>query len=56
MIGITAIETALKLKGLKVVDVLGKTVEVIAGKPALVSALDKRDALTETTSALVDFT
>ena len=56
MIGITAIETALKLKGLKVVDVLGKAVEVIAGKPALVSALDKREPLTETTSAVVDFT
>ena len=55
LLGITAIESALKLKGLKVVDVLGKTVEVIAGKPALVSALDKREGLTPTTSAVVDF-
>lgn len=55
LIGITEIEKRLKLKGLKVVDVLGKTVEVIAGKPALVSADDKRNALTPNSSAAVDF-
>lgn len=56
LLGITEIEKQLKLKGLTVEGVLGQIVQKVVGKPALVSTLDKREALTETTSAVVDFT
>lgn len=55
MIGITEIEKQVKLKGLTIVDVFGKIIEVVAGKPALVSDEDKRAAITPTDSAKADF-
>ena len=55
LIGITEIETQLKLKKLKLEDVLGKIVESKPGKPALVSAADKREALSPTAAAVEDF-
>lgn len=53
--GITEIEDALKLKGLTVAGVLGKLVEKLPGKPALVGAADKREAITPLTAAKEDF-
>ena len=55
LLGITEIEKQLKLKGESVENVLGKLVEKIVGKPALVSATDKREAITPTASAQEDF-
>ena len=42
LLGITEIERMVKEKGLKVSILLGKTVEVVAGKPVLVGEGDKR--------------
>lgn len=55
MFGITEIEKQLKLRGESVENVLGKLVEKIVGKPALVPADDKRAAITPTASAKEDF-
>lgn len=55
LLGITEIEKQLKLKGESVENVLGKLVEKIVGKPALVSVNDKREAITPTASAQEDF-
>jgi len=54
-IGITDIEKELKVKGLKFIDMLKGCFEVIAGKPALVPATDKRDAITPEAAAAADF-
>ena len=54
-LGITEIEKQLKLKGESVDSVLGKLVEKVVGKPALVPADDKRPAITPTASAQEDF-
>jgi hypothetical protein len=45
MLGITEIEKMVKLKGLKVGELLGSALEVIPGKPALVAETDKRPPL-----------
>lgn len=45
LLGITEIEKMVKLKGLKVGELLGNSLEVIPGKPALVAETDKRPAL-----------
>ena len=55
LLGITEIEKQLKLKGLTVEGVLGKIVQKIAGKNALVSELDMREAITNTAAAVTDF-
>jgi len=55
LLGITEIEKQLKFQGKTVEDVLGKVVEKIAGKPALVSAADKREAITPIAAAVEDF-
>lgn len=55
MLGITAIEKLVKEKGLKVGTLLGSTLEVVAGKPALVPASDPRDAVPRKASAADDF-
>lgn len=55
LLGITEIEKQVKAKGLKMSTLLGDAVEVVAGKPALVSADDKRPALDRDTAAKEDF-
>lgn len=55
LLGITEIEKQVKAKGTTVAAALGKTVEVIAGKPALVPESDKRPAITPEASAQDDF-
>lgn len=55
LLGIGEIEKALKLKGLTIEGVLGKLVEKVRGKNALVSVTDKRDAVTPDASAAEDF-
>lgn len=55
MIGITAIEKLVKEKGLKVSTLLGDTVEVVAGKDALVPVSDKRAAVPRKAAAADDF-
>ena len=45
MLGVTDLDKLVKLKGLKLNEVLGDTLETIPGKPALVAETDKRPAL-----------
>ena len=45
MLGVTDLDKMVKLKGLKLNEVLGDTIEMIPGKPALVAETDKRPAL-----------
>lgn len=55
LIGITEMETQLKLKGLTIKGVLGEIVQQFPGKNALVAATDKREAITPTAGAVEDF-
>lgn len=55
LLGITEIEKQLKIKGLKVVDVLADTVDRVAGNPVLVGADDKRDPINREQAAKEDF-
>jgi hypothetical protein len=45
LLGITELDKLIKLKGLNTKELLGDTLEVMAGKPALVAETDKRPAL-----------